>query len=37
MAEDRMMPSADVVAQAMSGEQGDMQRDAVALIVRELI
>ena len=37
MAEDRMMTAADVVAKAMAGEQGDMLRDAVALVVRELM
>ena len=37
MAEDRMMTSADVVAKAMSGEHGDLLRDAVAMIVRELM
>ena len=37
MAEDRMMSAADIVAKAMSGEQGDMLRDAVAMVVRELM
>ncbi len=37
MAEDRMMTPADVVAKAMSGEHGDLLRDAVALVVRELM
>lgn len=37
MAEERMMTAADVVAKAMAGEQGDMLRDAVALVVRELM
>ncbi|MTD43650.1 IS256 family transposase [Conexibacter sp. W3-3-2] len=37
MAEDRMMTPADVVARAMSGEHGDLLRDAVALVVRELM
>ena len=37
MAEDRMMTPADVVAKAMAGEHGDLLRDAVALVVRELM
>ncbi len=37
MAEDRMMTPADIVAKAMSGEQGDLLRDAVAMIVCELM
>jgi putative transposase len=37
MAEDRMMTAADVVASAMSGEHGDLLRDAVALVVCELM
>jgi putative transposase len=37
MAEDRMMTPADVVARAMSGEHGDLLRDAVAMVVRELM
>lgn len=37
MAEDRMMTPADVVARAMGGEHGDLLRDAVALVVRELM
>ena len=37
MAEDRMMTPADVVASAMAGEHGDLLRDAVALVVRELM
>ena len=37
MAEDRMMTPADVVARAMSGEHGDLLRDAVATVVRELM
>ena len=37
MAEDRMMTAADVVAKAMGGEHGDLLRDAVALVVRELM
>jgi putative transposase len=37
MAEDRMMTPADVVADAMAGEHGDLLRDAVALVVRELM
>jgi transposase-like protein len=37
MAEDRMMTPADVVAHAMAGEHGDLLRDAVALVVRELM
>ncbi len=37
MAEDRMMSPADVVARAMSGEHGDLLRDAVAMVVRELM
>jgi transposase-like protein len=37
MAEDRMMTTADVVAHAMTGEHGDLLRDAVALVVRELM
>jgi len=37
MAEDRMMTPADVVARAMAGEHGDLLRDAVALVVRELM
>jgi transposase-like protein len=32
-----MMTPADVVARAMSGEHGDLLRDAVAMVVRELI
>jgi putative transposase len=32
-----MMTPADVVAKAMSGEHGDLLRDAVALVVRELM
>lgn len=37
MAEDRMMTPADVVARAMGGEHGDLLRDAVGLVVRELM
>jgi putative transposase len=37
MAEDRMMTAADVVARAMAGEHGDLLRDAVGLVVRELM
>ena len=37
MAEDRMMTPADVVARAMAGEHGDLLRDAVGLVVRELM
>ena len=37
MAEGRMMTPADVVAHAMAGEHGDLLRDAVALVVRELM
>ncbi len=37
MAEDRMMTPADVVAKAMAGEHGDLLRDAVGLVVRELM
>ena len=37
MAEDRMMTTADVVAKAMAGEHGDLLREAVALVVRELM
>jgi len=37
MAEDRMMTPADVAARVMSGEHGDLLRDAVGLVVRELM
>jgi len=37
MAEDRMMTAADVVARAMGGEHDDLLRDAVGLVVRELM
>jgi putative transposase len=37
MAEGQMMTPADVVARAMAGEHGDLLRDAVALVVRELM
>ena len=37
MAEGRMMTPADVVAHAMAGEHGDLLRDAVALVARELM
>ena len=37
MAEDRMMTPADLVARAMGGEHGDLLRDAVGLVVRELM
>ena len=37
MAEGQMMTAADVVARAMAGEHGDVLRDAVALVVRELM
>lgn len=37
MAEDRMMTPADVVARAMRGEHGDLLRESVALVVRELM
>ena len=37
MAEDRMMTPADVVARAMAGEHGDLLRESVALVVRELM
>jgi transposase-like protein len=37
MAESQMMTPADVVARAMAGEHGDLLRDAVALVVRELM
>lgn len=37
MAEDRMMTPADVVARAMSGEHADLLRDAVTMVVRELM
>jgi len=37
MAEDRMMTPADLVARAMGGERGDLLRDAVGLVVRELM
>jgi len=36
MAEDRMMTAAEVALKAMSGEHGDLLRDAVAMVVREL-
>src|SRR3954466_13903674 len=37
MAEGQMMTAADVVASAMAGEHGDLLRDAVALVVHELM
>src|SRR3954470_6596442 len=37
MAEGQMMTAADVVASAMAGEHGDLLRDAVVLVVRELM
>ena len=37
MAEGQMMTAADVVASAMRGEHGDLLRDAVASVVRELM
>jgi transposase-like protein len=37
MAEDRIMTPAGVVARAMAGEHGDLLRDAVAMVVRELM
>lgn len=37
MAEERMMTPADLVARAMGGEHGDLLRDAVGLVVRELM
>jgi transposase-like protein len=37
MAEGQMMTAADVALSAMSGEHGDLLRDAVALFVRELM
>lgn len=37
MAEDRMMTPADVVAKAMAGEHGDLLREAVSVVVRELM
>src|SRR3954451_9291053 len=37
MVEGQMMTAADVVASAMAGEHGDLLRDAVALVVRELM
>jgi transposase-like protein len=37
MAEGQMMTAAEVVANAMAGEHGDLLRDAVALVVRELM
>ena len=32
-----MMTAADVVAKAISGEHADLLRDAVAMVVRELM
>jgi putative transposase len=37
MAESRMMTPADVVAQVMGGEHGDVLREAVALVARALL
>jgi putative transposase len=37
MAEGQMMTAADVVASAIAGEHGDLLRDAVAMVVRELM
>jgi putative transposase len=37
MAEDRMMTAGEVALQAMSGEHGDLLRDAVAMVVREVM
>ncbi len=37
MAENRMMTPADVVAKVMAGDHGDLLRDAVAMVVRELM
>jgi hypothetical protein len=37
MAHDRMMIAADVVANAMGGEHGDLLREAAALVVTELM
>ncbi len=37
MAEGQMMTPADVVAKAMAGEHGDLLKDAVGLVVRELM
>jgi putative transposase len=37
MAEDRMMTAADVVAELMGGEHGDLLRDAIALVCREVM
>ena len=37
MAESRMMIPADVVAQVMGGEHGDVLREAVALVARALM
>lgn len=37
MAEGQMMTAADVALSAIGGEHGDLLRDAVALVVRELM
>ena len=37
MAEGQMMTAADVALGAMTGEHGDLLRDAVALVVHELM
>jgi putative transposase len=37
MAEGQMMTPADVAAQLLRGEHGDLLRDAVALVCRELM
>jgi putative transposase len=37
MAEGQMMTAADVVAELMSGEHGDLLRDAIALVCREVM
>ena len=37
MAEGQMMTAADVALRAIGGEPGDLLRDAVALVVRELM
>jgi hypothetical protein len=37
MAEDRMMTAADVALQVMGGEHGDLLRDAIVLVCREVM
>jgi len=37
MAEGQMMTAADVVAELMGGEHGDLLRDAIALVCREVM